>query len=378
MLISCIGLVAWMGCQSPVQPIDSEHGQIQLAQVAEGFRWRSWVPADNPNTSYTCLEILNAQEEGEMVTVYRDSMAYRMDRRAQNAVVLNQKGTRTATLSTTHVALIEAWDDSLITWCGGGFIDFIQSPVAQQRITCGEAVDFGGRPEWNLERIFSTEMRALCIYPFGDPLGNASWSNQIPVVPILEYTERHPLGRTEWMRVFGWIAGDEWFERSTRVFGEISSRYQAIQQETFLDSIRVFAGSVEQGVWHAPSGDSFVAQLLRDAGAEYILEAEPGQGNIQLSLEQMIVKSQEADAWGLVLNYPQDRELDIAAFLELNPMNEHVLPPSRHVFVANTQTCDYFGWWVAHPDKLLENLTHLLQGREWECSCETCFKWLDT
>lgn len=346
--------------------------------MAQGFRWRSWRVEGYPSHTFTCLEILNDQGMGEVVTVYRDSVDYRMDRQARNAVILNQRGTRTATLSTTHVALIEAWDDSLSTWCGGGFLDFIQSSVAKKRMASGEAADFGGRPEWNAERIFTTEMRAFCIYPFGDPLGKASWSNEIPVVPILEYTEPHPLGRAEWMRVFGWIAGDGSFQKSTQVFEEISNRYYDIRKGAPSESLRVFAGSVEQGVWHAPSGDSFVAQLLRDAGAEYILEAESGQENIELSLEQMIVKSKEADAWGLVLSFPQGRKLDMQAFLDLNPMNQHVLPPSRRVFVANTQTCDYFGWWVAHPDMLLENLLHLLQGKRWEGACETCFKWLET
>ena len=47
-----------------------------------------------------------------------------------------------------------------------------------------------------------------------------------------------------------------------------------------------------------------------------------------------------------------------------NPQNALIIPDSGRVFIANTAECDYFGWWVAHPDEMLRNLRELFLWHE--------------
>ena len=178
-----------------------------------------------------------------------------------------------ATLSTTHVSLMEPWDSTLFHWKGGGYLDYVRSSAAIERIARNEVLDFGGNPGWNHEAILMASFRAFCIYPFGNPFEGVTWANDLPVVPILEYDEPSPLGRAEWMKALAWLLSDSVLEDANRVFDGVAARYEYARAQGLPreDSLVVLTGSVEQGLWSAPNSRSFVAQLLRDAGARYAL-----------------------------------------------------------------------------------------------------------
>ncbi|HBE10982.1 MAG TPA: hypothetical protein DCY76_00970, partial [Flavobacteriales bacterium] len=228
--------------------------------------------------------------------------------------------------------------------------------------------------------ILMASFRAFCIYPFGNPLEGVTWANDLPVVPILEYDEPSPLGRAEWMKALAWLVSDSALDEANRVFDGVAARYvharaQGLPRE---DSLVVLTGSVEQGLWSAPNSRSFVAQLLRDAGARYALSGEMRQGNVELSLEALYAMRGEVDALGLVLYEPDTANLTLARWIESNPHHAQILPSSGQVFAANAVTCDYFGWWVAHPDAMLRNLRHVLYGLGDGATGDQspCFKWL--
>ena len=254
-----------MGCSAPDKPVERlQKGDLIMPVYAEGFRWRTC--GGGPDAEATCLEILDGDKKAVSVTVYRDSVHWQYDEAfvPGAAVVLGLEHGLT-TLSSTHVALMEPWDASLSQWKGGGFLQYVESEAAKKRMRDGEIVDFGGNPEWNHEAMIASSFRAFCIYPYGNPLQGEEWAESLPVVPILEYAERTSLGRAEWMKVFAWMVDDQALERANEAFDEITDRYQQIQQEPLptSDSLRVFTGSVDQGKWTAPSGNSFIAHILR-------------------------------------------------------------------------------------------------------------------
>ncbi|MBT6162954.1 MAG: hypothetical protein HOH92_04580 [Crocinitomicaceae bacterium] len=368
-----------VGCQVPAE---NPNGSCDLAfkylspEVAQGFRWKKLSDPEGREV-LSCLEVFNVAFEEVATTIYRDSVAFHSDPCPKGErVVLNAASRGIATLSTTHVALLEAWDDSLDHWAGGAFVDYIQSGQAKVCLMKGEAVDYRGTPEWDLEMLVSHPPSALCIYPFGNPINDATWSATIPIVPILEYLEPHPLGRAEWMKVFGWLVDDVSLLQANLAFDEVARRYESIRLAAKRqEPLQVFTGSVEQGEWHAPGGESFIASLLEDAGLSYVFQDRLGRENVRIPLEEMIEIGRKADAWGLVLHH-SGSELTISELLQKDDRNRLVLPDSRRVFVANTSQCDYFGWWVARPDVMLENLTCLFEGSSCSMDMEPCFKWL--
>lgn len=362
------------GCSEPEEPSIQIAGEYELPDHAKRFRWRTL------NRGH-CLEVISANDE-VIATVYRDSSAFVNDVDfAQYPVVLDGDQAGLATLSSTHVALMEPWDSTLVHWKGGGYLNYVRSDAAAGRIAEGQILDFGGNPEWNHEAILVSGFRAFCIYPFGNPLDGVTWAEDLPVVPILEYDESSPLGRAEWMKALAWLVGDSALQDANRVFEGVAKRYDRMRDQGIprQDSLVVLAGSVEQGVWSAPNSSSFVAQMLRDAGARYALRDETNAGNIELSLESLYTMRGELDALGLILYEPDTANFTLMRWMRSNPHHANILPESGKVFAANAVTCDYFGWWVAHPDAMLQNLRSLLYDEaEFKSeACSPCFKWLN-
>jgi len=367
--------LAWFamttGCtEAEPQRIHSSSA-YEFPDHAERFRWRR-INRGN------CLEVLTSKGE-VMSAVYRDSSAFINDLfPCEGAIVLDDSQSGLATLSSTHVALMEPWDSTLKHWKGGGYLDYVRSAAANLRMAENDVLDFGGNPEWNHEAILLSAFRAFCIYPFGNPLDGVTWADDLPVVPILEYEEPSPLGRAEWMKALAWMVGDSALIEANDVFDGIALRYESARKLGIPreDSLVVLTGSVEQGIWSAPNARSFVAQLLRDAGARYALTDGARAGNIQFSLESLYAMRGEVDALGLVVYEPDTANFTLSRWIESNPHHAQLLPESGRVFAANSMTCDYFGWWVAHPDAMLRNLRNVLYNEEELTGPSPCFKWL--
>jgi len=376
-LLARVCALAWLaiatGCSQSEQPMTQTASSYELPDHARRFRWRV---LDSGN----CMEVLTAKHE-VLTTVYRDSSDFLNDAvSGQQSVILDATQTGLATLSSTHVALMEPWDATLVHWKGGGYLDYVRSDAANQRIARGEVLDFGGNPEWNHEAFLVSDFRAFCIYPFGNPLDGVTWAEDLPVVPILEYDEPSPLGRAEWMKALAWMVGDTALQEAKRAFAGVSMRYERARSTGLpqADSLVVLTGSVEQGAWSAPNARSFVAQLLLDAGARYALADQASDGNVELSLESLYAMRGEVDALGLVVYEPDTANFTLTNWIQSNPHHAQILPASGRVFAANAMTCDYFGWWVANPDAMLQNLRQVLYG-EGEATGGTpspCFKWL--
>jgi iron complex transport system substrate-binding protein len=123
---------------------------------------------------------------------------------------------------------------------------------------------------------------------------------------------------------------------------------------------RVFTGSVADGVWHAPGNDSFVAQWIRDAGGTYALASTDADENVEMGLETLLKVGAESDAW-VVVTYDPDT-FTVADLLALDPRHDALLMATDEVWVCNTAHADYFGAVVPHPEWVLEDLKHMMQG----------------
>ena len=366
--IGCAGWVGavWLllGCQAP-ESAPAESG-ARAPRWAQGFLWVRGGGAE-------WLEVREVPTEEVLARVFRDSAAYRAAGTPEKSVVLGPAARGLATLSTTHVALIGAWAPDYAPWTGGAALKFLQDPTAAQAVARGAVVDLGG-PEIDKERLLALMPAAFTTYPFGDPLEGLGIEGYVPVVPVLEYLEPHPLGRAEWMRAFGWLCGPEAAARADSAFAAVERRYLALVVAPG-DGPRVFTGSVHDGVWAAPGGNSLVARLIADAGATYVFADRLTSENVEVPFEEMVGIAAGTDAWGLISYAPEG--LTRAGFLSEDPRHRLLVPPSGRLFGANAAECDYFGALVAQPDALLADLVALFHPERAPGNGAGCFRWLD-
>jgi iron complex transport system substrate-binding protein len=380
-LLALFLLVVFPGCGVPDAGM-SVYGSAEEPAL-ESTHW-SYTPeyAKGFTIASDTLRVMHPTSDGEIAVIPRPS------------------GARIVTLSTTHVALLEA-AGALDHWVASAYTNYLVSPAALERIAAGQVAELGEAAPLDLERLLAASPSVLTSYPFGDPLAGSGIANRIPVVPVVEYLEPHPLGRAEWMVALAWLVSNDAADETLLAFHRIAGRYKALASAAEAATAaavsagenprpRVFTGSVENGVWHAPGSGSFIACFLRDAGAEYLLpgrdvehaddngtddtNAEESASNVEIPFERMLVLREQADAWGLVM-YHADGPLTRETVLAEDPRHAEVMPASGKVFGANTATCDYFGRAVARPDEVLADLVGLFHP-ELAPERVLCFDWL--
>ena len=275
------------------------------------------------------------------------------------------------TWSTTHVPYLTAIG-AQDQWVASGYADRI--PDVQ-----GALVDLGGDAGLDEERLVASGANVLSSYPFGNPMEGVSQRTGIPVLPLTEYAEPHPLGRAEYVRLFGWLTGRQ--AQADQVFDGIESTYVMLvdrAQRLALEHGRptVFAGSSQSGKWTAPGADGLVAQLIEDAGGQYAFSSTAvaamslqGVGtNYEVELEQCAAIAAGSEFWGKVVFAPEGwtraQAMEEAPWCDL---------ASKTLFHCNTAEVDYFGQAVMEPHFMLGDLVALFQGGE-EGSAPRYFK----
>ena len=117
----------------------------------------------------------------------------------------------------------------------------------------------------------------------------------IPYLYLGDYTEQSPLGKAEWVVAIGEIVGCRAY--AEQLFSDIVARYNAIKESiTMAKKPKIMFNLPYQDVWYMPSDDSYIVQLVEDAGGEYIYDNE-SQGSVGISLEEAVELVSKADIW---------------------------------------------------------------------------------
>lgn len=114
---------------------------------------------------------------------------------------------------------------------------------------------------------------------------------------IYEWKETTPLGRAEWIKVYGVLFNHQ--QEANAIFNSIKQRYFAVKKQLNTASKRptVISGTYYNDVFNAPAGNSYMAQLLADANADYVYSYTRGTGSLSLPLEKVILKNQHTEYW---------------------------------------------------------------------------------
>ena len=116
----------------------------------------------------------------------------------------------------------------------------------------------------------------------------------------------------------------------------------------------VMSGEMHNGNWFAVGGKNHLAQLFRDAGAEYILK-DDNTGGVPIEYEQMYATAANADYWRILNSYPGDFSYE--ALKSSEPRNELFKAfKEKHVIYCNMKQTPYYEETPVHPDWLLEDL----------------------
>ncbi|MCI6049624.1 MAG: ABC transporter substrate-binding protein [Phocaeicola plebeius] len=173
----------------------------------------------------------------------------------------------------------------------------------QKRLDEGKTHKIGIEGNFDNEIIMGINPDIILISPFKRGGYDTLTEVGIPLIPHLGYKEMTPLGQAEWIKFVGLLIGKE--EKANRIFADIEKRYLELTKLTSQVKKRpvVFSGELRGGNWYAVGGKSFLAQLFKDAGADYFLKDDTRSGGVSLDFETVYSQAAYADYWRIVNSY---------------------------------------------------------------------------
>ena len=265
--------------------------------------------------------------------------------------------------SEVYASLLEELEaDSVIK----GMFDtsFLSSPSLKEKVESGAVVDVGSPSEPNREKIIALSPQLITLSYFTGMDARNIEKAGVPVLKMMDLNESSPLGRAEWVRLFGRLVGQR--EKADSIFDTVSANYEDLKQTALQRSYRpkVLTELVYEGVWYVSGGASYQAQLIRDAGGRYFMDSDPQSGSVGLSVEQVLEKGNDADVW-LIKIFGEN--LSKESLLAKDSRYGQFRPfTTGNIYFSDTSANSLFRDFPFHPDLLLKEYINIFSKDEEE------------
>ena len=182
---------------------------------------------------------------------------------------------------------------------------FLHNETVRKQIEEGITRRIGIEGNFDNEVIMNINPNLIFFSPFKRGGYDGLKDVGIPLVPHLGYKEPHPLGQAEWIKFIALFLNQEC--KANRIFNDIASQYNTLKEQVAQVAPGqrpvVLSGEIHGGSWYAVGGESFLAQLFKDAGADYVLKDNTESGGINLDFETIYEKAANAQYWRIMNGY---------------------------------------------------------------------------
>ena len=321
----------------------------------------------------------------------------------QSAFVLRVPLKRVVTLSTAQVGymLRLGLRDNIIGVSDGQYIvDSILYERAQQKSVASIGYDAGA-----LEKLMAISPDLVLDFTTGGDYDNYEQiaRTSLPLMLTSDWQESSALAKLEWIKLYGILFGIRPLADS--IYEQEKNKYETLRKliaQNLMDSIasarlqndsakslsslvsrltsnkcpRVLAGMSYGGVWHASGGNSFTANLVRDAGGCYLWASDTSR-ELTFSFEQVYALADSVDVWVNPSMFATADEI-----LALEPRVKNIKAfREKKVFQNDGRKGagagnDFYEGAITRPAELLWNLTKCIKGAvPGVNSIDTSYKW---
>lgn len=204
---------------------------------------------------------------------------------------------------------------------------FLFNPQMKEQLATGKTSKIGIEGEFDNEVVMALNPDVIFVSPFKRGGYDAIRNLDIPLISFLGYKESSPLGQAEWIKFTAMLLGIE--ELANKQFEEIERKYNELKvlAESAAEKPTVLSGELHSGNWYVVGGNSYLAQLFRDAGANYFMKNDNESGGFYVDFETVYSQGANADYWRMVnshngtfsyetLRQSDSRYVDFKAFKE--------------------------------------------------------------
>lgn len=264
--------------------------------------------------------------------------------------------------SLTHVAFIDKLDE-LNSIKGLSGADYVSNNKVIAKLQAEQIKEIGSEQLVNYELL--VELNPDLVMTFGIDETSKTKLNKLKslgqkVVLNSEYMENHPLGKAEWIKFVGAFYDKD--SLAEAIYNNIETEYHKLVELTKSVETKptVFVGMPWNGAWYLAGGKSFQAQLLKDAGANYLWADNTETSSFVVDKEVIFEQAFDADFW-LNLN-AFDNLNDVLAvhekFAKFKSVNNNGVY-NNNLRVNHASGNDYWESGVVNPQLILADLIQI-------------------
>ena len=222
----------------------------------------------------------------------------------------------------------------------------------------GTILDVGMSTNVNTEKVIHLQPDLILYTPYPSlDFSHIGILSKSVMLPFPDYTEYHPLGRAEWMKVVGLLCGME--KETFEWFDSVVQRYQSLADicaET-EDRPSIFSDLPFENQWYVPGGNSYIAKIFSDAGGDYIWKDDKSTGSLHIDAESVLLKAQQADFWRVINSYDTPFSYErLEKENELYPLFKAF--KEKQLLVCDIRKTGYFEQSQYEPDLLLADFIY--------------------
>jgi len=326
---------------APSKKANVENGEI--VEFAEHFELIQ-------DSGYVRLHILDAENNS---LKFKAILAKKVpDSLPKDYIFIQTPVKRMIALSSTHIGMLSKLE-GINTVVGVSNKKYINNSELLERTANGKAIDLGDEGMIPMESIVRSKAELIVYSDFGNSFPHEDQLKKLGfiILPNVDWREEQPLGKAEWIKLYGYLIGKE--KESIQIFNSIKEKYLLLKTEMQAVSKRpsVISGNLIGDSWYAPNGKSYNAQLIVDAGGEYVYSKTKGTGSIMRSMEQLLSENNSTDYW-INPGFKSKKKI-----IQYNPKLKLVKPFQNNQVYCYSNRMNYF-WEMSaiEPHLVLEDL----------------------
>lgn len=276
--------------------------------------------------------------------------------------IIHDKAERIVCMSSTHVAMLDELNaiDKIVGVSGK---EYISNPFLQN----SEVPDIGYEGNIDYEKLVALKPDLVLLFSVN---GTSSMEPKlkelgIPFIYIGDYVEETPLGKVEWIIPVAEIIGKK--EEGVRIFKDIEKEYSSLKNliaNLNLSKPKVMVNAPFADFWYMPSSTSYIANIIRDAGGDYIYKKDSGNTSMPIDKEEALALLDEADIWINTGSFISREELtsslpDFATSACVK--NGNIFNNNRRITPARGNDCYESG--AIHPERILKDLIMIFHSQ---------------
>jgi iron complex transport system substrate-binding protein len=203
-------------------------------------------------------------------------------------------------MSTTHVAMISSLgEESTITGMSG--TGFIFEKKLAEKIEKGLIKDVGYEASLNKELILKLAPDLIMVYGIGsESSGYIGKVKELGVRVVFnaDYLETDPLGKAEWIKLFGALYCKE--SMADSIYSSEVENYNKLKlfvTQHISARPKVLLGLPYKDTWYVSPGNSFISKIISDAGGDYLWQNTESSVSMPLGIENVYMDALNADYW---------------------------------------------------------------------------------